>query len=251
MGSTFPSMCKLFTIAQEVGMMYFVPSDTPLKDRVPLSFAEAKYQKLLSWMDTLKSDMAREQNSPDHLVMFHMWFHSLTIDIFRPFVQDENDQRLGSFASTDGTPKSIFTTSVKHLKRLALNYNSRQASNPISPFINTSLLHIANVVIKDTCDVDRRFYIIMCARYWQELYVGYPMILRIAQGLLPLAMTHNLLSSEETAYLLEEMRSRGKHHEMDDREIVCNVIGDYELAMDDDKGAHMEALAQKFKAMGW
>ena len=62
--------CKLWAIAQEVAVVYVTHSDRSISHRVPLAFAEAKYQKLLSWMDSVKADMVRGDHSPAHVVMF-------------------------------------------------------------------------------------------------------------------------------------------------------------------------------------
>lgn len=70
MGQTIQSMCKLFSIAQEIAVLYYNGDDEPICDRVPLAFAEAKYQKLLAWMDTIDDGMARNDHCPSHVVIF-------------------------------------------------------------------------------------------------------------------------------------------------------------------------------------
>lgn len=70
MGHTFPAVCHLWTIAQEVATVYFADRASPICDRVPVAFAEAKYQSLLAWMDSLGTETMRMDDSPAHVVMF-------------------------------------------------------------------------------------------------------------------------------------------------------------------------------------
>ncbi|KAK8048478.1 hypothetical protein PG994_010208 [Apiospora phragmitis] len=71
-GYMFGPLCKLWTIVQEVAVVYIVKSDTPVADRVPMSFAESKYQKLLAWSDTLASTYAYGHQSPANHLHFHI-----------------------------------------------------------------------------------------------------------------------------------------------------------------------------------
>jgi hypothetical protein len=70
MGSTFTHLCRLSRTGHEVANLYFAASGVPVADRVPLSFAEAKYQKLLHWANSLESEMSRGQGNPNHVILF-------------------------------------------------------------------------------------------------------------------------------------------------------------------------------------
>jgi len=70
MGHTFTSLCKLWTILQEILAVYAVHDGRPLHERVPLAFAESKFQRLLSWADALVLDMARAPQRPGHVLVF-------------------------------------------------------------------------------------------------------------------------------------------------------------------------------------
>jgi hypothetical protein len=57
---------------QEVAQVYFAqrpPSALLFQSKVPLAFAESKYQKLLSWSDTVNTDMSRGIHNTDHVVI--------------------------------------------------------------------------------------------------------------------------------------------------------------------------------------
>jgi hypothetical protein len=63
-------MCKLWSITQEVVALFNGSRKTHLSKKVPLSFAEEKYQKLFSLADTLSKELARNEHSPAHVRIF-------------------------------------------------------------------------------------------------------------------------------------------------------------------------------------
>lgn len=70
MGATFTALCEFWEIAREVASVYFIPGGAPVKDRVPLAFAESRYQRLLRWSDSLAPSMARGDHSVAHVILF-------------------------------------------------------------------------------------------------------------------------------------------------------------------------------------
>jgi hypothetical protein len=70
MGHTFQTLSKLWVIIQEIHTIYILTDNTSLRNRVPLSFAESKYQSLLAWSDTLLPDMINDKNSSIHVLFF-------------------------------------------------------------------------------------------------------------------------------------------------------------------------------------
>jgi hypothetical protein len=55
---------------QEVVAVYFAQQGAPM--RIPLAFVEAKYQKILSFTDSLPPEMSSTdpRNMPDHVLAF-------------------------------------------------------------------------------------------------------------------------------------------------------------------------------------
>jgi hypothetical protein len=70
MGHTFQTLSKLWVIIQEIHTLYILTDNTSLENRVPLSFAESKYQSLLAWSDTLLPNMINDENSSVHVLFF-------------------------------------------------------------------------------------------------------------------------------------------------------------------------------------
>lgn len=69
-GQTFVSLSKFWTIAQEILAMYNMEDCAPLIERVIPAFAEAKYQKLLAWADSLPAVLSNNSNSACHVYLF-------------------------------------------------------------------------------------------------------------------------------------------------------------------------------------
>jgi hypothetical protein len=70
MGNTFQTLSQLWVIIQEINTLYVLTDNASLTERVPLSFAESKYQSLLDWSDTLLPNMFHSEHSPTHVLFF-------------------------------------------------------------------------------------------------------------------------------------------------------------------------------------
>jgi hypothetical protein len=70
MGRTMSSLCRLWVLAQEVAVFYFGSDKRPVYEKIPLAFAEAKYQKLLAWADTIAEGMIQREHSAGHVLIF-------------------------------------------------------------------------------------------------------------------------------------------------------------------------------------
>ena len=69
---TFPLMCQLMIITQDVAAVYGSCEANLIPDRVPLAFLESKYQKMLACMDTLpiiQDDFARGADATLHVLV--------------------------------------------------------------------------------------------------------------------------------------------------------------------------------------
>lgn len=174
-----------------------------------------------------------------------MWFHCAVLDIFRPFAHGgHKTYTLRSFSSQDSTPKTIFSASLNQLKRLALLYRTQQMPNSYMPYINISLIHIANTICRETNDPTAKFYFLLCIRYWQHLYVGYPIFGGIAQAFLTMAINNGLITNREAKKLMAEVKGQGGHH---GEGISTSLIVDFDLAMTNRDEADVQAVAQKFE----
>lgn len=70
MGKSFTKLCRFFSIVEEIAAVYSANERIPIFNRVPIAFAEAKYQKMLHWADSLSKDMAWNNDSHEHIFLF-------------------------------------------------------------------------------------------------------------------------------------------------------------------------------------
>ncbi|KAH8658318.1 hypothetical protein BX600DRAFT_514817 [Xylariales sp. PMI_506] len=234
-GQTFVAVCKFWTIMQEIGVVYFAHRSSPTSSpaKVPLSFAESKYQKLLEFASSLTEGMARRDHIPDHIVAFHILFHSAVIDIFQPFLEDDAEaQRLRSFSSAHSSASAAVRASTNQLQRLIMVcrlQNPRTASLVIT---NTALVHVGNIMLRDAAIQARHrdsgnndddagdsgqvrefdplwhFYFSLCIKSGIDVSLCFPIIELVTRGLLTMAVRDGALKSSEARAWIEEMEKR-------------------------------------------
>lgn len=72
MGQTFTKACQFWTIARQIAVGYFGTQDN-VRPTVPsLAFAEAKYQELLRWADSLPSEMTPNGAQCAHVLILQL-----------------------------------------------------------------------------------------------------------------------------------------------------------------------------------
>lgn len=178
-----------------------------------------------------------------------MWFHCSVLDIFRPFLQTHGNQPLESFTSPDATPQNIFVASLTQLKRMAVVYYQQENPTGYLPWVATSVLHIANTVIKDATNKSSKYYFMLCFRFLQHLYVGYPVYLNITKALIAIAVVNGVLSKPEAALLIQELEERGRHHVMAREMPTSSIIVDYDVALANRADGQAQIVAEKLREL--
>lgn len=77
MRNSFSAVCKFRRIVAEVISVYNTKDYRCVADRIPLSFAERKYQKLLEWADGLDATQRRRAGMPHHVMILQYVDHKL------------------------------------------------------------------------------------------------------------------------------------------------------------------------------
>lgn len=67
---TFTALCGFWPIVQEIAAVRHSPKGGRLSQDISLAFAESRFQKLLDWSDTLSTEMAPREDSPNHVLLF-------------------------------------------------------------------------------------------------------------------------------------------------------------------------------------
>jgi hypothetical protein len=232
MGQTFQTLSKLWVMIQEINMLYVLTDKKPLSQRVSLSYAEAKYQSLLHWSDSLASGMLQSNQCESHVLFFHSLFHSTVLTLFYPFQTSAKESRLRSFSSADATPSSIYKASLNQLKHLVRGYYTRQQRLATQCWFNTAILRVSTEIIKHwNSDPEWYFYFQLCFQYWKEAYVCYRSFRLIAQANLAAALQYHALSGDIATTMLEEITALGQHHVAVDEAVVGGLF-------DVDRGPH-------------
>ncbi|KAK7952546.1 uncharacterized protein PG986_008274 [Apiospora aurea] len=246
-GYIFGPLCKLWTIVQEVAAVYIVKSGTLVADRIPMSFAESKYQKLLAWSDTLASTYAYGRQSPANLLLFHMFFHGAVLNVFRPFQRRPHDYKMESFASPDSFPTTAFVASLNQLKRLLVLTHLHHSPDDRSPFLASALVQLFCGILKNVNDAEWKEYFDLCMMVGSQLFKWYHVFGPILQGTLAMGLRDGALTSKEALDLLRRYVSADMHDEP--MEVIMSGAAstlDLDLVMTDPTDAMTESLARQF-----
>ncbi|KAI9158884.1 Acetyl-coenzyme A transferase nodX [Paramyrothecium foliicola] len=231
-GQTTTNLCRLWPIVQELDHVYSLKRPVPLAQRIPLAFAEAKYQKLLAWADEFHSSMHRDERSVSHVYFFHALYHCTLIRVFQPFLGNLEAVRLRSLKSKDSSPSSVFAASMRQLKRLLVWYWVGPGRHSENGWFNFAILQIANAVLKNTADPDWRIYFQLCFNFWKEAYVRYRVYLKVAKANLALALRLGAIKGPEAVAMLDDLRSVGTHH-VAPEDAFLTAIADFEMSSKD------------------
>ncbi|TVY67688.1 putative transcriptional regulatory protein [Fusarium oxysporum f. sp. cubense] len=245
LGKMFPNTCRLWVIAQEVlGVYSFAKS--PISERVPLAFAEGKYQKLLVWAGTLDSNMKRIDGCPPEVMVFHILFHVVTTMIFRPFIAMPRSTRLMSLTSSDSHPKAVYAASVSQLKDLVFCFCAKYPQAAFTTFFNTGLFTLSLALLEDLQDPLWRYYFYLCVRCWQDLYFCYPVFRDVAKAFLSMAMEKDAIAAGEAQNLLQGIDETGEHHTTAEEAFTSFI---FDPVSDRVGEARVHAMADRFEEM--
>ncbi|KAH6683726.1 hypothetical protein F5X68DRAFT_171961 [Plectosphaerella plurivora] len=251
MGDTFPTLCRFWRIMHGVTSEYYknVSARLPPDHHVSLEFAETKYRELLAWAETLPPSLVQSNESPHHVIIFHIWFHAAILDIFRPFIrhQRRKQSRLKTFSSSQSSPDAAYKASVDQLKRLIIIYRSNYTSSAYTMLWHTALIYVANAVLQDKQDPEWRFYFLLCIYGYESLRRSYRLAEAIGRGLLSMTLRNGDISSREARQILQHLQERGLSGASGD--IRATFMVDLDLAMTDPDEAKVESLAHRFEEM--
>lgn len=155
---------------------------------------------------------------------------------------------LGFVSISERPAEIISTASVSQLKRLLVSYQVHFSTEAPTPFWHTACLHVANAAIRSPeTDRSRRPYFYRCLDGYRSLYPRYPVTFTIVKGLLGMAMSTDVISTQEACEGMDQLKSKGTAKITEPTE-ACFMI-DLELALTDQQGAHIDSLAQRFDDM--
>ncbi|RGP66986.1 conidial development fluffy [Fusarium longipes] len=263
-GKTFQALCELWTIMQEVVAVYFAQQGT--LTRVPLAFVEAKYQKILSFTDTLPPEMssADARNMPDHVLVFHILVHVAITNIFQHFIMDPNNEQLDP-ASLE-SPKAVLRASVNQLQRLILISRLYHPHAHSISALSSAAVHVSNTIIRDAAlqkqtlqpdfiisnqgEQDRNpswyFYFSVCLAACQDLGACFPVFEPVGKGLLAMALRDGSMSAAEANKLMRALE--GQRPKPEAKEAAFgNFTIDFDREATKQGGGQVKDLAAQFE----
>ncbi|KAF3049591.1 hypothetical protein E8E11_009017 [Didymella keratinophila] len=197
----------------------------PLVERVIPSFAEAKYQNLLAWADGLSPSLSNKSNSAAYVYLLRAVYHTTILKLFRPFLDLTKIIRLRFFSSADSTSRTVFSASVKQLKRLIYIYRTYLPHRlAISCIFNAAVLHLTSII--------------------KDVYVCYRVFAGIVPAHLSIALQAGAITAKEARLLNQEFLAVGRHHRVAE-EVLTDSYVDFSRAIRKQDGAKMNELADK------
>ncbi|KAJ4005364.1 hypothetical protein NW752_011327 [Fusarium irregulare] len=252
MGDTFPVLCRFWRIMHEVTLKYYRDQPYPregLSSHITLAFAEYKYRELIAWAETLPPSMVRSEQSPHHVLVFHIWLQVAILNILRPFTVRARDShkplRLRTFPYRRSSPDAAYKASVNQLKRLVVVYRENYSCSSYTMLWHTALIHVTNAILGDTRDPSWRFYLFFCVQAYGELRRSFRFAETSGRSILSMTLQQGDISAEEARKLMEQFEENRLSKPSDD--IRATFMADLNLAMTDPEGASVESLSDKFE----
>ncbi|KAL6713096.1 hypothetical protein ACLMJK_009217 [Lecanora helva] len=243
---TFENMCKLAVFIHEMTSNYYKKMGRPLMSRISLDSAESVYQKVLAWSNILPEALTRADPPFDHMVIFQSLYHMTILDILRPFTNA--DLHFRTFSASDCTPESASRVSIKQLKHIIRTYALDCKSREYNNWWHGLYLCVANALLNDPEETERRVYFELCVQGISNLYPSAQVAKVMLQGLFSMAIEKHFLSAAECAALLDQFR--------DQRGLVESPEGlhgtffvDQNLSLTDPSKATAAELADKFEEL--
>ncbi|KAK8043263.1 hypothetical protein PG993_005693 [Apiospora rasikravindrae] len=252
MGATFPRVCELWAMMHDVSLLYHDPKDLMQPGKLSLDFAEMKYRELLAWAENMPSRLHRSDSNPHHTVILHMWLHAAILDIFRPFLRRDEDEklRLRTFSAPDRAPMAAYKASVNQLKHLIVHFRSSYEASTCTLLWHTAMTYVANAMLRDSRDPEWYQYLLLCLYGYETLRRPFRVAEAIGRGLLTMMLrdkNNDTFTSAQAHEILRNLKERGLSYSTD--EIRAPFMGDLELAQTDPEGAAVEKLAGDFEDM--
>ncbi|KAF1975215.1 hypothetical protein BU23DRAFT_458985 [Bimuria novae-zelandiae CBS 107.79] len=252
----FYYFCKLSVIASKI--LLVIRDTQGSKTPPPLAFAMAQFGELLELVDSLPQSMTRNAGACFAPVLdFYIAFHSIIMDLFRPFITSEKADNFRQFGQEEhNSPEAIFAASVHQLKAIIIEYTSQHPAAAHHLYWHTALLYVFNAVVKDQTNPHWQFYFWLCLDCYSKLYICFPVMEGIVQSLLAIAVKYgamtktNAVSAMQDRFYRDGAGKRARRRRGEPREGQRGTwMVDLDLAVRDRDAADVHTLIAKFEDM--
>lgn len=238
---TFTHLCRLWMIGNKVVLNYWNEFGPPPGDRVSPQWAEEVLKALLTWADETKEHNADGQPTPHHCDIFHIYFHSIVLDLLRPFLRERD-----GLAENTIQTRAIFSASVRQLQYRILLHPITHQQARTSLLWSTALLEVGNAAINDLSNPESWFYFLLCLSRYQDLADHFPIMTDVVRGFLAMSIARKALSVADAKQLQWRLQGDGLNSGTGAL-MQGSWILDLDRGLVDPKAATMQALAEAFE----
>ncbi|KAI8943582.1 hypothetical protein NX059_001577 [Plenodomus lindquistii] len=242
---SFATFSRFWLILNDVYLVY--------RDREnnvgSLSFALSKYHRLLQLADDLPDHMQRKERSENQALIFHTCLHLAIMDIFRPFIAQENEHGPRHYLPKGASPMTIFSASVKQVKALIFEYTYQYKPSDWHAYFPAAIIYAANAVLNDRFDPEQRayfFYYIHVGRSFRSLSTA-STVNGTMQALLALAHAKGAITSAEAVGFTDEFSDDYFAKEIKIKKVSNGWAVDMDKAASNKEAANTDFLANRFQ----
>ncbi|KAI0158338.1 hypothetical protein GGR57DRAFT_460027 [Xylariaceae sp. FL1272] len=251
LGTIFPLLCHFWTLVHKVNWIYYTVNDSP-PIFLRAKLVEHAFRELIAWVEKLPILLVRREPGAHYTTVFHIWLHTVILDMFKPFIHDPllKDRHLDTFTSSDSTPTVLCKASLEQLKRLIIKYRSRHSESTYSILWHTGLIYLANGVLS-LGDPEWHLYLLLCIYGYERLNRPYRIAEMVTQSLLAVALRDTDMTSNEAKQVMLELKEHGVEHVKDDLkgQLRATFMVDLDLALTNPEAANAESLAGTFEEL--
>ncbi|KAG6002674.1 hypothetical protein E4U43_001078 [Claviceps pusilla] len=244
MGNSFTWIAKFWLIVFD----YFYDGYTAYVHST-LQEAELVYMTLLEWSRQLPESCRRSEFCAHHVLLMHIWYHTVILDVWRSFLPRNRKGNLQSFSSPDNTPVAAYNASIRQLKRLVYQFRKSYEATNLSILVTPGYLYLVNEVFRNCAAPDAQFYFLLATHGYLAIGPWCRGISGIAKALLSFGDRMGVFDRAEwTMGLIETVRTAIE--ELDRNETYSSL---YPIDLDADhdgiKTGNMEVLANEFGSL--
>ncbi|KAF4985882.1 hypothetical protein FGRMN_11065 [Fusarium graminum] len=136
---------------------------------------------------------------------------------------------------------------MRQLQRIVLDYSSKYDPRFYQFILNGAVLHILHATLQSKETLNWRFNVALGMAWMKDIFVGFPVIGKVAQAYMAMGMTSGMISEKEARDFMEDMQSRASHKDLEEITALCIV--DFEAALASKQEGRAEEIAQRFEEL--
>ncbi|KAH6642662.1 hypothetical protein C7974DRAFT_106916 [Boeremia exigua] len=195
--------CRFWVIVNEIFLIY---RDSKFGAR-SLAFALGKYKKLLELVDALPKSMAKQEQAPHWVLVFHTSVHMVVLDLFRPYIAETEQHGFRTYVSESSSPRTIFAASVTQLKGILFLVAMQYGPAYWHLALTGAMVFAVNAVLNDPRDKERKNYLAFIISMSERLLPSYIYMIEPIRAILAIAADKSAITGHEAILIEAESAS--------------------------------------------